>query len=564
MAEPAVGRLISIPERRRPIVNDIHLRQGRYIDPLRDGEVLVSEPFADAHKLTEGDQLSAIINGRHQTLEIVGIVLSPEYIIQIQTGGLLPDSRRFGVFWMSHEQLAAAFNMDGAFNDVSLTLMRGASQPEVMKQLDDLTEIYGATGSYNRRDHISHHYVTEEIRQLRSMGIIAPTIFLSVAAFLLNVVLSRLITTQREEIAALKAFGYTKLQIRIHFLKFVLAITLAGVVLGILVGRWMGQNLTEMYTQFYRFPVFDYRLDPGVAAGVLLISVAAAVLSTITAVRQAINLPPAEAMRPEPPGQYKPTIIERTGIGFMLPQTARMILRQLERRPFKAMLTSFGISTAVAVLILGSFTEDALDYMMSFQFELAQRYDLSVSFVEATSGDALHEVRQLPGVLHCEPFRSVPTRFRSGHQSRRVGLMGLSPGTQLLQLLDENERTVQLPPDGLMLSAKLAELLNVQVGDTLTIEILEGERPVLEVPVTALITEFSGTNAYMDLYALRRMLGEDSSLSGAYIASDERQIEELYTTLKETPRVAAVNIKTAALKSFQDTIAENIGANENV
>ena len=559
MSEPAVGRLISIPERRRPIVNDIHLRRGRYIDPIRDGEVLVSEPFAEAHNLTEGDTVTAIINGRHQQLEIVGIVLSPEYIIQIQTGGLLPDNRRFGIIWMSYDQLAAAFDMEGAFNDVSLTLMRGASEPEVMKQLDELTKEYGGAGAYNRRDQISHHYVSEEIRQLRSMGIIAPTIFLSVAAFLLNVVLSRLITTQREEIAALKAFGYRRAEIRIHFLKFVLVIALVGVVLGTAVGSWMGRNLTEMYTQFYRFPVFQYRLHPGIVAGVLLISIAAAILSTVASVRRAINLPPAEAMRPEPPGKYKPTILERFGFGFLLPPTVRMVLRQLERRPLKSMLTSFGIATAVAVMILGSFTKDALEYMMAYQFNLAQRYDLSVSFVEAKSGASLYEVQQLPGVVFGEPFRSVATRFRFGHLSRRVGLMGLEPGSRLFRLLNDQERDVALPADGLMLSDKLAELLNVGVGDVITIEVLEGQRPVLQMPVTGLITEYSGTNAYMDLAALHRMLREENSISGVHVDNDELFTDRLYRTLKETPMVAAVNIKAAALQSFQDTIAENIG-----
>jgi putative ABC transport system permease protein len=559
MPEPAVGRLISIPPRQRATLNDIHLRRGRYIDPVRDGEVLVSEAFAEAHHFVEGDTVTAIINGRRQTLEIVGIVLSPEYIIQLQGGTLLPDERRFGVFWMSYDQLAAAFNMEGAFNDMSVSLMRGTSEAEVMLRLDELTETYGASGAYDRHDQVSHHYITEEIRQLRSMGIIAPTIFLSVAAFLLNVVLSRVIATQREQIAALKAFGYRKSEIRNHYLKFVLVITVIGVLLGTLVGSWMGRNLTELYTQFYRFPVSDYHLSPGIVSAVLLISVAAAVLSTTTALRRAVDLPPAEAMRPEPPGDYRPTILERSGAGFMLPQTARMILRQLERRPFKSCLTSFGIATAVAVLILGSFTEDALDYMISFQFYLAQRHDLSVSFVEAESGAALHEMQQLPGVMYCEPFRSVPTRFRFEHHSRRVGLMGLEPDATLFQLLDEQERHVPLPLDGLMLSSKLAEVLHVGIGDVITIEVLEGNRPVRHMPVTALITEFAGTNAYMDLNALWRMLREDSSLSGAFLDVDDKYRDQLYAALKTTPQVAAVNIKSAALKSFEETIGENIG-----
>ena len=559
MSEPAVGRLISIPELPRATLNDLHLRRGRYIDPIRDGEVLVSEAFAEAHQFEEGDTITAIMNGRRETLQIVGIVLSPEYIIQLRGGTLLPDERRFGVFWMGYHQLAAAFDMEGAFNDVSVSLMRGASEPEAMKRLDELTAPYGASGCYNRGDQLSHHYVTEEIRQLRSMGLIAPTIFLSVSAFLLNVVLSRLIATQREQIAALKAFGYRRAEIRNHYLQFVLVITISGVVVGIVVGNWMGRNLTELYTQFYRFPVLKYELYPPVMASVFLINLAAALLSTWAALRRAVALPPAEAMRPEPPGLFRPTIPERLGIGFLLPQTTRMILRQLERQPLKSLLTSLGIATAVAVMILGSFSKDSIDYMMAFQFQQAQRYDLMVSLVEPTSGAAVHEIRQLPGVLSGEPFRSVPTRFRAEHRSRRVGLLGLEPGTSLFQLLDDHERLVSLPSEGLLLSTKLAEVLQVKVGDVITVEILEGDRAIRQMTVTALITEFGGINAYIDLRALRRLLREDNAISGTFLDIDEKYRDANYARLKATPKVGSVNIKAAALQSFRDTIGENIG-----
>jgi len=558
MAEPAVGRLISIPERRSPVLNDLHLRRGRYIEVGRDDEVLVSEPFAESHDLQPGDKVAAIINGRRQELEIVGIVLSPEYIIQISGGSLLPDDRRFGIFWMSYDQLAAAFDMEGAFNNVTLRLMRGASEPEVIQRLDYLTEVYGGTGATGRYEQVSHHYITEEIKQLKSMGLFTPTIFLAVGAFLLNVVLTRLISIQREEIAALKAFGYTRREIGLHYIKLVLMITLVGVVLGTMLGAWLGRNLTELYTTFYRFPVFVYELHLSVVALILLISGAAAVLGTTTAVRRAVNLPPAEAMRPEPPVDYRPTIIERNGMGDWLPQTSRMILRQLERRPLKAMLTSFGISLAVSVLVLGSFGEDALEYIIDFQFNLAQRQDVTVSFVEPTSGGALHDIRHLPGVNYCEPFRAVPTRFRFGHIARRVGVMGLTPDAQLFRLLDENERETPLPPNGLMLSVKLAQLMHVSVGDVVTVEILEGQRLVREVPVARLITEFGGTNAYMNIDSLRRLLREGDSVSGAFLTVDEDRINDLYATLKRTPRAAGVNIKAASITSFQETIAENL------
>ena len=436
MAEPAIGRLISIPDRRMPMVNDLHLRQGRWIEPHRASEVLVSEAFARSHHLEIGESVTAVINGRRQELTIVGVVLSPEYIIQIHGSNLLPDDRRFGIFWMGYEQLASAFDLDGSFNNVALTLGRGALEPEVIRRLDDVTKRYGGRGASGREDHVSHRYISDEIRQLRSLGLIAPTIFFSVAAFLLNVVMTRLIGVQREQIAALKAFGYGKLQIGLHYVKLVLLISLAGAVVGIVVGSMLGRSLTEMYTQYYSFPVFQFEWNTPVLAAALLISSAAAVAGTLAAVRRAVRLPPAEAMRPEPPAVYRPSVLDRSGLGDLLPQAARMILRELERKPVKAALSCVGISMAVAILVLGSFTLDSINYIMEFQFTLSQRQDLLVAFPEPVTASAVHELRNLPGVIQCEPFRSTGTRFHFGHRTRRGGIIGLYPCTRLYRLLD--------------------------------------------------------------------------------------------------------------------------------
>ncbi len=559
MVEPAVGRLISIPERRVPLVNDLHLRKGRWIEPHRDGEVLVSEAFAASHHLEIGESVTAVINGRRQKLTIVGVVLSPEYIIQIHGANLLPDDRRFGIFWMGYEQLASAFNLDGAFNNVAITLSRRASEPEMIQRLDDLTKPYGGRGASGREDHVSHRYISDEIRQLRSLGLIAPSIFFSVAAFLLNVVLTRLIGVQREQIAALKAFGYTKLQIGLHYTKLALLISLAGTVVGIVVGSVLGRSLTEMYTTLYRFPVFGFEWNVSVVLGALLISYAAAVAGTLFAVRRAVALPPAEAMRPEPPAVYRPTLLDRSGLGEFLPQAARMIFRELERKPIKAAMSCLGISMAVAILVLGAFTMDSVNYIMNFQFALSQRQDLMVTFTEPTTARALYELQHLPGVVRCEPIRSTATRFHFRHRTRRVGIIGLNPGGRLYRLLDEQERLVSVPRDGLLLSTKLAELLDVRLGDRVLVEVLEGEQPIREVPVSAMVTEYGGTNAYMDAGAMHRLLREGETLTGAFLSVRKDRMEDMYRTLKNTPRVAGVTIKEASVKSFHDTIAENLG-----
>jgi putative ABC transport system permease protein len=557
LSEPAVGRLISLPVHDVPLLNRLHLSSGRLLNPAQGGEVLVSEQFDDANRLRPGDSFRAVINGRLQSLRIAGIVLSPEYVFTIRPGDLVPDDKRFGILWMNEPEMEAALDMEGAFNDVSLRLMHGASQEEVIRRLDLLLAPYGGVGAYGHESQTSARFVGDELKQLRAIAVVAPSIFFGVAVFLLNVVLTRIVGTQREQIAALKAFGYSNSDVGVHYLKFVLLITFVGGVLGVLIGEWLAQGMAEMYSQFYRFPVFQYRVNWNLPGLVLALSLFAAALGTVQPVLGAVSLPPAEAMRPAPPGKFKPTVIERIGVERLFSISARMILRELERRPLKSLLSSVGIGFAVAVLVMGRFGVDAFDYMIDFQFYLAQRHDIGVTFYDATSASAAFDVEHLPGVQRVETYRAVPVRLRSGHRTHRTAIMGLGPDRDLHRVLDVDERPVTLPLDGLALGDKLAELLGVALGGTVTVEVLEGKRPVIDVPVSAVFKEYAGTNSYMNKDALHRLLEEGPVLSGAYLTVDPGRQDELYADLKQVPRIAGVSLKTSAVESFRKTVAEN-------
>jgi len=372
-------------------------------------------------------------------------------------------------------------------------------------------------------------------------------------------VISRVVMTQREQIAALKALGYPWLAVAAHYLKLVLLIVLVGVAIGTIGGVWLGIGMTRMYTQFFHFPIFGFHLEASVVVTAFLVTGGAAVLGTVGSVRRAVKLPPAEAMRPAPPASYRPTRLERLGLRRLLSPAMRMVLRQLERRPLRAVVGCLGIALAAAILVLGNFVEDAIEFAIEFEFQAVQRHDLVVTFVGPRSARAAAEVRQLPGVERCEPFRAVAARLRSGHRTRRVGITGLEADAELFRLVDMEERVVPLPPEGLVISAKLAEILHVAPGGEITVEVLEERRPVRVVRVVDLLADFSGMSAYMDVRALNRMMGQDPGvLNGAYVAADADRIDELYRTLKGMPQVAGVAAKSAVLQSFRETIGETL------
>jgi putative ABC transport system permease protein len=556
--EPASGRLVSIPGRPQWMLNGLFVRQGRYVEPGRSDEVLVSEAFATANSLHVGDRIGAILNGRWKSLRIVGIALSPEYVYEVGGGSIFPDNKRFGVLWMDRDVLGPVFDLDGAFNDVVVALAPGATSLDVISRLDLLLARYGSLGAYARDDQLSHRFLSDEIAQNRVSSTYVPMIFLSVAAFLLHIMLSRLVGMQRTEIGLLKAFGYSNRTVGAHYLKLAFFMVSGGVLLGATAGMYFGFTITALYREFYHFPYLFYRVDFKLIGVAALIGYGAAGLGAFSAVRRAAALPPAEAMRPESPTRFTPGLLERFGLHTFFPASVRMILRNLTRRPGKALLSVVGISFAVGILVIGGYFFDAIRYLMYVQFDVVQREDVSVWFSEPRSAQARYDLVHLPGVLRSEPFRVVPVRLRFRHKFRRLQLTGLAPGSLLHRLVDSRLHPVELPSEGLVLSTKLATILDVTPGEFLTVEVLEGARPVRQVMVVALVDELVSVAAYMDMQALHRLLREAESVSGAYFAVDPRIAPHLYAVLKQTPAISSVGIREAMLRSFEEILARSL------
>jgi len=557
-SDPVSGHLLSLPDNSSGLLNQIYLRKGRLLDSKRDNEIVLSEEFAIAHNLKMGDKLHATINGRRKTLTVVGHALSPEYIYQIAPGAMFPDKLRYGVLWMARKPLATAYDMDGAFNNVTLTLSKDSNEQDVIDRLDELLKSYGGIGAYARKDQLSNRFLSEELKQQQTIATVFPVIFFGVASFLLNVVISRLISLEREQIATLKAFGYSNFSVGLHYAKLVLMIVGLGIIGGLGAGIWMGKGMSDIYMELYSLPFMIYVLRPEVIIAAALISIVVALLGTIYAVRTAARLVPAQAMRPEPPAIYHATLVERLGLQRWFSQPTRMILRHIERRPLKSLLTILGISMACGTMMTGGFQEDAIKHMVDVQFGMSQRSDITAIYTEPTSQGSLYSLQSLRGIEHAEGFRVVPAKLQFEHRFYRTSVQGIQSGGELMRLLDTELKVIHLPQDGVILTDYLAELLHIQVGDMLTIEVLESNRPKVQVPVVGTAKEYLGVNAYMQREALNRLLKEGNVISGALLKVDELYQREVYSKLKDMPRIAGVVEQKSAIKSFYETMAETI------
>ncbi len=556
--EPASGRLVSIPANRRPRVNDLFLRRGRWIDSGRPDEILASESFVVAHGLMPGDQIPAVINGRLRRLTIVGVALSPEYVYSIRPGELVPDAKRFGVFWMDEKALAAAFDMEGGFNDVALAMTPGVSLDEAIAQLDRILEPYGGLGAIPRALQLSHWTVQNELAQLQSFGFMLPLVFLMVASFILNVALTRALALQRPQIASLKALGYDNIAIGWHYLKWALVIGAAGVAIGVAGGAWLGNLVIGLYNDFFRFPVLLFSVPAGVVIGATGLTMVAAGAGAFGAVRRAVRIPPAEAMRPEAPARYRRTVLETPFVSRQLGNTGRMVLRNISRHPFRAAASVFGIGFAVAILMVGFVFNDAMDQLIQTQFWEAERQDVTVSFVEPRGDAARFALARLPGVVAVEPQRMVAVRIRSGHRERYLAITGVPPNPRFKRIVDRDGRPVRLPPSGVVLSSMLAGVLDVVPGDVVTLEVLEGHRPVRRVEVGGLVDDILGLSAYMNISSLHEMMREGEVATGALLLVDSAQEAGLSRALKGIPVIAGAGFKRAVLQSFRDVMAANM------
>ncbi len=558
LISPARGDLISLPSMGKAPLNGLVLRAGRNLEPGRYDEVLINEPFAKAHGLEPGDHLSAVINGKLRELLIVGHALSPEYVFAVDTGLLMPDDERFTPLWMLEDAIAAAFRMEGAFNDIAVKLEPGANEDAVLGAIDRVLKPYGGLGAFTRDHQLSHSILTSEIQGIETLVIFLPGVFLGVAAFLLNVVFSRLVTLQRPQIAVLKAMGYRNRSIALHYFKMVAIIVSFGALFGLGLGVWLGKGMLAMYAGFFHLPEMPQRIDLTVAMNAILFSLFAGALGASLSVRAAVLLPPATAMRPPAPPKYKTAAIERWGLTKRLSQPTLMVFREIWRRPGRTALSSLGIALALSIVILGRFGYDAYGPMMMVQFERQQREDLTVSFVEAMPQRSLGYLAHVPGVEEIEGIRSTAVRMRYGHHWRDTMLIGIAKDGRLRQLFNLDFKHVPIPEEGVLLTSVLGDILGVKAGDVVQIELKEGDRGTRTLTVAGLIEEGFGLQGYVSKQSLHRLLREAPRFSSALIRIDAPMEGEVQSRLNDIPAIQAVSRKRDTIASFEKQTDETM------
>ncbi len=558
MAAPAMGRVVSLPEAGEPVLNIPLVRVGRLPDPTRADEVAVSERFALAHDLAPGRSFHAILNGQRRELTVTGWMLSPEFIYAIGPGTLIPDDGRFGILWMGHDGAAAAFDMEGAFDEVSLRLTPGASVPAVVRALDDLLDPYGGTGAHGRDRQMSHAFLQSELDQLSAMAVVLPPVFFIVSAFLVNMVIGRLIALERQQIGLLKAVGYSTPQIAGHYLKLSIGIGVVGLLIGWALGAFFAGRIAGLYAQYFSFPYLVYVPSPGAFVLSGSLAVATVVLGALRAVWASVRLSPAVAMSPPAPPKYSRGMADRIGALLRLKQTTMMILRSLIRWPGRAAITVFGVAASVSVLVASFFSFDAMDAMVDDAFYQSNRAGLTLMLSQTRSPRVVEDARSLPGALQVEGVFAAPVRLTHGPHEKFLQLQAQPEGAELLRVLGPGGGEVPMPPAGVVMPAAMAEDLGLRAGDMVSVEFLVPPRETHLLQITAVTFQALGQSLHMNETALFDLLRQGPQVNMLNLLIDDAALPDLYAQIKTTPAVSGVMLWNEMRKQFVDEIQRNL------
>ena len=557
--EPINGQVLSVPDRRQPMINDLVLKRGSYFTDSRRNEVIVNDAFAREHKLYPGEIINLILNNQRQELFIVGTAISPEFVYLVGPGSLTPDPHHFGVFYLKQSFAEEVFDMEGAANQVlGMVSPELRENPEpILQQAERILSSYGVFNTLARKDQPSSRYLSDEIRGLGVFASIMPTIFLVVAALVLNILMSRLVDQQQTIIGTLKGLGYADSQIFMHYVKFAGTIGILGAAVGCAAGYGMSEFVTRLYRTFFEFPELANRFEPTIYLLGIAISLACSLGGAVHGARLALKLRPAEAMHVKPPAQGKTVWLEK--ITFLWQRLSfgwRMVFRNLIRNRLRTAVCLFAAAMGAGLMTTGFILYNATGYLIEFQFELIQRSDLDLSLEKERSIDVLEEARRLPGVNYAEPTLDVACDFSHGQYHRKGGITGLVQNPKLTVPRNSAAQPVRVPTSGVAMTRKMAEILHLEEGDSFTATPIKGLRQPITLTVAEIADSYLGLGVHTDITYLSHLIGEETAVTGVQLKVNSANAEkfELYRQLKQMPALQAVNSRQDMLQNLKETL----------
>jgi len=557
-------RLVTLDLDQSPLLNGAELLQGESLPEDRTA-IWVDNNFFAANELNLGQELEVIIGGAKRELAVAGTARSPEFVYAMRTAAeIYPNPELFGIAFIAYDVMEALGGEGRVVNDLVFTLQPGADFETVEEDLKAVLQPYGPVSIVPRSEQLSHMMLTQELMGLEGVATTMPVMFLAVSAVILYITLRRMIERQRGQIGTLKALGYTRWEIMTHYLSYALLIGGAGGIAGGILGVLLSFYFTDMYGQFFNMPELYGRISWSYFAGGLALALGFAAVAGYQGCRSVLRLEPAEAMRPPAPLGGGRVWLERVKLFWqVLTAQGKIAVRNLIRRPAHTAFLFFGITFTFSLLGLPWAFMDITQSMIIDQYEKVQTYDVKMVLAQPQNRQAVErELVRYPGVRQVETIAEVPVTLTHAWHRKETALIGLPAGSNMYHILDKNGREIELPPDGIILSERLAELLEAGIGTELQLKSPLGRDAEAEkrVIVAGVAPQYLGLSGYMEIGALQTLLGQGDIGTSVLIGVEPESVDRLLSDYREAPHVAGLESSNTLLDQFGEMMGMMYGS----
>ncbi|MBE1557074.1 FtsX-like permease family protein [Sporosarcina limicola] len=494
------ARVVAIGDNQQ--INKVQLLQGEYLSERKES-ILVERHFADAHNINPGDRLTLSGLSDTLTLEVSGIISSPEYLwVAKDRSNVMPSPNEFGVFFVEQ--------------DVLNQLGQRISSYDVVIDSDDVEGIKGEVlevlGKFQvidvieKEEHISYELLKMDLKGFQELAYLFPVLFLSISGFIIFILLTRLVDKQRPIIGTLRSLGYSKRQIKWHYLQFSLILSVIGGITGTIVGSFLGGKVYEIYRERIGLPfsVEEDYLYLWLIGIVFSVSIGA--LAGYFPARKAANLLPVEAMRnslPTKDSKFYKWLMKRIDRYIKrLPITLIMLIRNMIRNIFRYGLATFGIAISISLVFTTSGLLDSVKYMLNQQFDVVENYDLSVVLQEPIEGEKFKESLLVDGVENTEGVLDIPVTVSVEGKAIQTMLRGMENDQdqyrvfENIKWLNLSSDEIDIPKDGVLISKSVQSKLGIKAGDKILVtsalhkkERLYTVKGIINLPVGSIIIQ---------------------------------------------------------------------------
>lgn len=541
-------KLLSVPER-EDAISALYPISGQMVRG-ETAAVTVIEQFANARNISVGDTVTPYINGREVNLQVIGVAGHPEFVYLMEDEqSILPDDNAYGVLFLSENLMGPLLGYRDSYNELVITLTPGANVNDVADALEDVLDRYGVQRVLKRDDIMSYKLMEEELNQVSAMARVLPTLFMSVAALIIYIVLSRTVKNDKMSIGIMKSLGYSNRQILGHYIQFSLIIGLAGGLLGVLTGTWISGFYVQLYVQYMNIPLLRTRIIPESYLLALVITLVFCVVAGLAGARRVMGIHPADAMRPEPPSDGHRLLIER--VTFLWKRIAfswKMVIRNIFRNKRRYATLALGIALTYGVTLVAMNMGGVWDHLFDEQYGRMYTMDYNVEFNRMTSHNAINEIRQLAKVEAVEPCLELPLEVRNDRHRKSLSVVGILKDSQMYHLESQPGVPLNLQHDRLYLSGGVARVLEVEPGDLVLVKNYLPDRDDFWIEYGGEVNQYLGMNGYMTLQTMEQKVADPGHITGVSVNTSAN----LTNILEDAHNVGQVQSLTQMRELFEE------------